>query len=227
MRLIAYARASTEDQQLTLAAQEAKLRDYCRVYDHEIAEMVVGSESGKSIDGRGEFTRVLDLLRKDGTLDGLLVLKIDRLTRDVGDGVMLLKTYFGEDSQYGKHLFSVQDYIDTRTAAGRCMFSMLLVFAQFEREQIVERTKAALQHKIANLQRVGEVRYGWNLADDGKTLQPNAAEQEVINLMRQLRRDGQSFAAIADHLNARGIKTKKGREWHRRSVNRILNRIAE
>jgi hypothetical protein len=65
------------------------------------------------------------------------------------------------------------------------------------------------------------------LANDGKTLQPNATKQEVIELMRQLRRDGRSVAAIADHLNACGIKTKEGREWHRRSINRILNRIAE
>jgi site-specific DNA recombinase len=162
------------------------------------------------------------MLRK-GEADGIVVGKLDRLTRNVADWQALIDGYFGERA--GKQLFSVADSIDTRTAAGRLVLNVLLSVAQWERETNCERTREALQHKISRGERCGKVRYGYNLADDGKTLVANSAEQNAITTMVQLRNAGQTLRKIAAELTQRGIPTKEsGNAWSYAAVRRILNR---
>ena len=147
----------------------------------------------------------------------------DRLTRSVADWQTLIDGYFGEKA--GKQLFSLSDSIDTRTAAGRMVLNMLLVVSQWEREIIGERTRDALRHKIRKGQRVGRVLYGYDLADDGKTLVANEAEQQTISLITELRASGRSLQQIAAELSERGIPTKSGLpNWVHTSVRRILDR---
>jgi site-specific DNA recombinase len=225
VRLVAYARASTEDQQITLDDQQEKLRGYAAVYDHTIVELVVGAESGKSIVKRPEFQRALELLR-NGSADGLLVYKLDRLARNIADGQRLMDEFFGDKSKYGKHLCSVTDYIDTRTAAGRMMFNINMLFAQYERELIGERTSNALQHKIKKGERTGRIRFGYDLAEDEIMLVPNESEQQAIGLMVEWRQAGMSLRSIAEELSYMGIPTKDGKPWAHGTVRNILKRVA-
>jgi site-specific DNA recombinase len=110
----------------------------------------------------------------------------------------------------GKQLFSVNDAIDTRTAAGRLVLNVLLSVAQWERETTGERTREALRHKIAIGQRCGKVRFGYDLARDGMTLVPNVSEQATIALITQLRSAGYALREIAAELTVRSIPTKEG-----------------
>ena len=165
----------------------------------------------------------LGKLRK-GAVEGIVVAKLDRLTRSVGDWQDLIESYFGEKA--GKQLFSVADSIDTRTAAGRLVLNVLLSVAQWERETIGERTRDTLQHKITKGERVGKVRFGYDLADDGINLIPNEAEQATIRLIRELRTAGGSYRSIAVELNRLGIATKEGGLWVHTSVTGILMRNA-
>src|SRR5262249_5495427 len=151
--------------------------------------------------------------------DGIVIAKLDRLTRSVVDGGTLIAEYFGEKKGY--ELFSVGDHINTRTAAGRLVLNVLLSVSQWEREAIGERTRDALRHKIANGERCGKVRFGYDLAPDGKMLVANAVEQTAIALMRELRAAGESLRAIAAELNKRSIGTKEGRPWKFTSIKGI------
>ena len=156
---------------------------------------------------------------------GLLIAKLDRLSRSVKDWNTLIDGYFGEKA--GKQLFSVADSIDTRTAAGRLVLNVLMSVAQWERETIGERTRDALQHKIrVKGERCGKVRFGYNLGRDGKTLVPNPVEQKAIRLMKGLRLAGKSYPEIAAELDARGIKTKEGGKWLPMTVRNIVLRAA-
>src|SRR4029077_10926544 len=83
MKLLGYARASTEDQELTLEAQPGKLRCYCELHEHNLVDIVVASESAKSLDRSG-LQSILTRLR-DNEADGMLVVKLDRLTRELED----------------------------------------------------------------------------------------------------------------------------------------------
>jgi DNA invertase Pin-like site-specific DNA recombinase len=121
----------------------------------------------------------------------------------------------------------VADSIDTRTAAGRLVLNVLLSVAQWEREATGERTREALRHKIRIGERCGKVRFGFNLAEDGKTLVPNAAEQQTIVLIAELRAAGRTYRQIAAELSERSIPTKEGAlNWTHTTVGRILKRKA-
>ena len=218
-------RVSTLDQSeygVSLGSQESKLMAFALLHEMEVVESIVDAgESGKSLDRPG-LQKSLELLR-NGVADGLVVAKLDRLTRNIGDWQFLIANYFGEKA--GMQLFSVADCIDTRSAGGRLVLNMLLSLAQAEREMTSERTRESLRHKIASGQRCGKLRYGYDLADDGKMLIPNAGELAAITLMMSLRDDGYSLRKIAAELTLRGIPTKEGGPaWSHTAISRILRR---
>lgn len=226
MRVIAYARVSTTDQAdngVSLEAQTTKLAAYASLYDLTIVETIEDAgESAKSLNRPG-LQRALAMLRK-GEADGLVIVKLDRLTRSVADWQSLIDGYFGERG--GKQLMSVSDSIDTRTAGGRMCLNLLLVVSQWEREVIGERTREALRHKIRNRERVGKVRFGYDLGADGVGLIENAAEQAAIALMAEMRQSGATLQAIAAELNERGIRPKQSATWDHSTVRKILKRQA-
>jgi DNA invertase Pin-like site-specific DNA recombinase len=117
MAKIGYARASTQDQDLTV--QLEKLRDAgCDVVRAEKA-------TGTSRDARPELETLLQFLR-DG--DELVVTKIDRLARSIADLQDILRTLKAK----GVRLKALDQPIDTSSAAGKAFLDMLGVFAEFE-----------------------------------------------------------------------------------------------
>lgn len=66
--------------------------------------------------------------------------------------------------------------------------------------------------------RVGEVPYGFQLAEDGVHLVGNAAEQGLVQTIRDLKAKGYTWAQVADEMNGRGLVTKKGRPWSWRTA---------
>jgi DNA invertase Pin-like site-specific DNA recombinase len=224
MKVIGYIRVSTEEQATSgqsLEAQRGKLEGYATLYDLELVSIVVDAGvSAKSLNRPGLRDALATLKR--GKADGLLIAKLDRLTRSVGDWQELIEDYFGEKA--GKQLLSVADCIDTRTAAGRLVLNVLLSVAQWEREAIGERTRDTMQSMISRGMRCGKVRFGFDLADDGVNLIPNVQEQEAIALMMELRDAGMSYPAIVAELNARGIPTKECKQWQPMTVRNILLR---
>jgi site-specific DNA recombinase len=227
MKVVAYIRVSTDEQAASgqsLDTQQAKLRAYADLFDLELVDVVVDAgESAKSLKRPG-LQRALAMIRT-GEAEGLVIAKLDRLTRSIADWQILIDGYFGERA--GKQLFSVGDSIDTRTAAGRLVLNMLLSVAQWEREAIGERTKEVLQEKISRGERCGKIRFGYDLAEDGKTLVANTEETAAIAVMQGLRAAGQSYRKIAGEMGRRGIRTKEGNDlWSHTAVARILRRAA-
>lgn len=225
MNVVGYTRVSTEEQEevgKSLKTQAEKIEGYCKLYDLTLVEVVSDTGSGKNLKRPG-LQKVLGML-SDGRVAGLVVGKLDRLTRSIRDWQWLIENAFGEKS--GQQLFSVSDSIDTRTAAGRLVLNMLLSVAQWERETISERTKEALQYKISRGERCGKLRFGHDLAPDGAKLVPNEREQASLQLMRNMRGCGQSFRAIAREMNAMGILAKEGKPWQHTSVREVLRRAA-
>jgi len=225
-KAIGYVRVSTEEQAadgVSLAAQEAKIKAYADLYDLDLVEIIVDAgQSAKTLDRPG-IKRALEMLT-DKKADGLLVAKLDRLTRSVADLNRLIERFFSEKA--GRLLWSVADAIDTRTAAGRLVLNILASVSQWEREAIAERTRDALRHKKALGQRVGSVPFGSRLAADGITLEPEPAEREIMDLVAELRRSGLSIRGIVAEMNSRGVLTKEGGKWHIATVQRVLAAVA-
>jgi DNA invertase Pin-like site-specific DNA recombinase len=117
MTVIGYARVSTTDQSLDI--QEAALKAAgCEVIRSE-------KRSGTTTTGRAELQTVLDFLRPG---DALMVTRIDRLARSIGD----LQDIVRAVKARGATLKATEQPIDTGTAAGKCFLDMLGVFAEFE-----------------------------------------------------------------------------------------------
>ena len=112
-----YARVSSVDQDLTIQ-REALEKVGCVTIR---AEKV----SGTSTQGREELRTLLDFIR-DG--DELVVTRVDRLARSIGD----LQDVVRELKAKGATLRAIEQPIDTSTAAGKAFLDMLGVFAEFE-----------------------------------------------------------------------------------------------
>ena len=232
--VVGYRRVSTEEQANdggSMESQGTKIRLYCDLHDLRLLRIVDDpGESGKTLDRPGVRQALEDLAK--GRADGIVVTKLDRLTRYLGDWVHLIERYF--DERAGCHLFSVGDSVDTRTAAGRMVLNIIMSVAQWERETIAERTADALQAKISRGERCGRVRYGYELDEQGPRnaetgrpimLRPVAHEQRAIALMQGWKERGVEYREMVALLEELGIETKTGgRIWLPATIHRILRR---
>ena len=224
-RTVAYLRVSTDKQAehgVSLDAQRAKVEAYASLYDLDLVAVEVDAgASAKSLDHRPALDRALALLAA-AEADALLVVKLDRLTRSVRDLGELVERF----QRGGWALLSVGEQVDTRTAGGRLVLNVLASVAQWEREAIGERTRAALAHKRANGEKTGGAApYGYRLAEDGIHLEPEPSEQEALALILALRADGLSLRAVAARLNADAVPAR-GSRWHPTTVAVLVKREA-
>jgi DNA invertase Pin-like site-specific DNA recombinase len=114
-------------------------------------------------------------------------------------------------SKAGADLVSLSEKIDTTSAAGKMVFRMLAVLAEFERDQVSERTTMAMQHKRSKGERVSRhIPYGEQLSADGIHLLPHAGEQTVIAIARELHSAGLSSRGIARQLAEQGLYSRAG-----------------
>jgi len=220
---IGYIRVSTEGQAVdgvSLAAQRAKLDAWCQANDYRLAAVYADRGiSGCRADNRPELANALDHATKAKA--ALVVYSLSRLARSTADTLQIADRI----ERAGADLVSLTERIDTTSAAGKMVFRMLAVLAEFERDLVSERTTAALQHKRAKGERVGKVPFGFDLADDGVNLIPNDTEQRCINDIETLRAKGYSLRSIAGELTRRNITTKEGNStWTHTAVKRILDR---
>jgi len=213
-KTVAYLRVSTDKQDISLDAQQAKVRAYAELYELELVAVVAETESAKSL-GREGLQRALGMLGNEA--DALLVVKLDRLTRSVQDLGELLDRYFHKHA-----LLSVGEQVDTRSAAGRLVLNVLASVAQWERETIGERTSAAMKHKQAQGEYIGgHAPYGYRLK--GGELVPHNGEQKVITAALKLRAAGLSLRQIAHELHKRGFVARTGSAFHAQQVRRITD----
>jgi site-specific DNA recombinase len=227
MIVIGYTRVSSEEQAregVSLSAQAEKVGLYCGLHNLDLLDVVVDAGVSAKTLARPGLARVLAAL-DDGSVGGLVVFKLDRLTRSLGDWSALIDRYFGRTG--GPSLMSVSESIDTRSAAGRMVLNMLMTVAQWERETIVERTRSAMAYKRSKGERISRrIPFGSDLAEDGKTLVDNPTERAVLLSIREWQGQGWGTRKIATELNTRGVPTKLGGAWSHSSVRAIVNRAS-
>jgi site-specific DNA recombinase len=142
--ILAYIRTSTEDQTLSLDAQRAKVDAMATMRDLTVDEYIAEQESAKTLDRTG-VQRLLALVQA-GQVSVVLIAKLDRLTRSVRDSGDITTLF----QKHGVTLISVAEMLDLSTATGRMIVNILATLAQWEREQISERTATVLRHKKAS-----------------------------------------------------------------------------
>jgi len=151
-RAVLYLRVSTVDQ--TTANQERELREIAGRMGCEIVKVYKdhGISGAKGRDKRPAF----DALCRDATkrqFDVVMAWSVDRLGRSLQD----LVTFLSEIHALGIDLFLHQQGLDTTTPAGKAMFGMLGVFAEFERAMIQERVRAWHERRLREQSWAGRV----------------------------------------------------------------------
>jgi site-specific DNA recombinase len=220
MNAIIYTRVSTlgqAEEGVSMDAQQIRAAAWAASNGYGVAETFSDAGvSGKRAGNRPGLQNALEAAcRVRGNV--LVVYSLSRLARSTKDAIAIAERL----EKAGADLVSLTERIDTTTAAGKMMFRMLAVLAEFERDLVSERTKAALAHKSAKGERVGGVPFGFQLADDRVRLLPDAGEQATLRDLHELRTSGMSWRAIADTLNGRGIPTKTGRSWTWQTTRKI------
>jgi len=166
---------------------------------------------------------LVDAIGALGPGDVLVVAKRDRLGRDTFNVALIQRLV---ERQGARIVSAAGEGTDSDDPASRLLRQMVDSFAEYERALIRQRTKAALATKRARGERVGNIRFGFRLSGDGRTLEPHPSEQRAIRVMRDLRAAGCSCQAIADELTAQGFCTRTGRPWIRTRVHAVLHTAA-
>lgn len=229
-RVVGYVRVSTDGQAdagVSLEAQAAKLRAYAAVIDLTLVDVVVDAGASAKTLERPGLSRVLAMLDA-GEADGVLVCKLDRLTRSVRDLGDLVDRYFAPGRAA---LLSVAESVDTRSAGGRMVLNLLTVISQWEREAIGERTRDALGHLRNMGVQLGGEALGWRRGDaldkaGRRVVERVEAEAAAVARILELRRGGSSMRAIAATMTAEGYATKAGGRWHAATVLRVVRRAS-
>lgn len=216
---IGYIRVSTEGQAqdgVSLDAQRAKIEAWALLNDYELTAVHVDAGiSGKGMANRPGLQAALADCRKGSAL---VVYSLSRLARSTKDTIEISERL----TKIGADLVSLSEKIDTTSAAGKMVFRMLAVLAEFERDQISERTTTAMQFKKAKGELVGAIPFGFTLEADGINLTPNATEQDVIKQARELRASGLSLQKVANELARRGFNARNGKPFQATQIMRMV-----
>jgi DNA invertase Pin-like site-specific DNA recombinase len=216
---IGYIRVSTEGQAtdgVSLDAQRAKIEAWAVLNDYELTAIHVDAGiSGKGMANRPGLQDALADCRKGSAL---VVYSLSRLARSTKDTIEISERL----AKSGADLVSLSEKIDTTSAAGKMVFRMMAVLAEFERDQISERTSTAMQFKKSKGELVGAVPYGFELAADGVNLMENAGEQVVIQQAREMKASGLSLRKIAAELARRGFNARNGQAFQSTQIMRMV-----
>ena len=204
-----YTRVSTTMQVdgYSLDAQKEKLKRYAEFQNMEIVnEYSDEGKSGKSVEGRPEFQRMLDNI-ENGTdeVQFVLVFKLSRFGRNAADVLNSLQRM----QDFGVNLICVEDGIDSSKDSGKLMISVLSAVAEIERENILVQTMEGRKQKAREGKwNGGFAPYGYELVNG--ELQIAEDEAEIIRLIYdKFIHTNMGISAIAAWLNQHGYKKKK------------------
>ena len=230
VNLIGYVRVSTERQQDGYGpdSQIADIRKWAKANGHKVIAIYQDAISGKTdaIDRPG-LSDALDQLRPPPRATGLVVARLDRLARSFTVQEAILAVIW----QAGATAFSVdagevpQDDPDDpmRTAIRQIMG----VIHQLDRALIVKRMRAGRTAKAAQGKHAtGPYRYGYRGEGNGRDRDaaPRSDEQDTVERILALRRDGESYRSIAATLDTEDRKPRRGDHWQPTSVRNIIER---
>ncbi|WP_239394232.1 recombinase family protein [Frankia sp. CiP3] len=225
VRVGIYLRRSSDDenQPYTIEAQDERLRSYIDSQPNWVVALRFADDASGATTERKDLQRALSAAR-NGLIDVLLVYRVDRLSRSLRDTVHLLE----ELDQAGVVFRSATEPFDTATPIGRMLLQMLAMFAQFERDMIIDRVIAGMERKAAKgLWKGGRRPFGYQVDTTAKKLILDETEAPIIRMIfNTYVRDRLGTKSIANVLNNRGLRTTVGGPWSGHKILRMLdNRI--
>lgn len=180
MKIAAYLRVSTDDQKID--SQLDSIKKYCELKDWPAPVLFIDhGESGKK-ESRPQLDEMLKRIQNK-EFNALIVFKFDRLSRSTIQLIQLMELFKAHDVNF----ISLGESIDTTTPAGKMIFGIFAVLAEFERENIVARVKAGIRAAKSR---------GIHCGRD-----PYKTTPETIQTIIELKSQGLSLNQIKDKVN--------------------------
>lgn len=215
-------RVSTEDQAKGDSPEihEARARAYASAKGWQVVELYdlagIKGWSGKTIREHPLAKKMIADVKR-GHITGLIFSKLARLARNTRELLELADEF----RLLGGDMISLHESIDTSTPSGRFFFTILAAMGQWEREETTDRINASFQTR-AKLGKLlnKNVPYGYKVEDGKMVIHPDEApiRKQAFELFLQHRRK----YTVAQMLNAKGYRTRKGRKWEETQIKDIL-----
>ena len=218
-KFISYLRVSTKaqgDSGLGLDAQRESIKQFLNGGDWQLLDEYVEVESGKN-NNRFQLRAALEECQLTGAK--LLVAKLDRLSRDMAFIVNLMSS---------KVEFVIADF----PAANKFTIHIFAALAEYERELIGQRTKAALARSakakgVKGPENLGpHLERGREQGTRASILRADAFAESLYPKIKAYQQQGQNLRQIAESLNKRGVLTARGLDgaWTPTAVRNVLER---
>jgi DNA invertase Pin-like site-specific DNA recombinase len=228
VKLVGYVRVSTDrqvEEGLGLAEQERAIRAWAKAGQHRIVgwHRDEGRSGAEGLASRLGLAGALDDVEA-GRAQGLVVLRLDRLARDL----LVQEQLLAEVWRHGGEVFSTAggeaNLRDDPADPSRKLIRRILgAVAEYERELLLLRLKRGRALKHAR----GGFAYGsppFGMRAEGKELVPDRVERRTLIRMRQLRAQGLSLREVAARLDAMGDRPRRASRWSAQTVARALDR---
>lgn len=215
-----YARTSPSSREFNYSIDEQVKRCWARCDEMDWAVRYVFTdedESGRDAE-RPHFQEMLEKAEQ-GLFDVVVFWKLDRFCRSLVDLVKTEEKLDGWDVA----LHSVTEFLDTTSPVGRFNFRNLASAAELESDLTSQRVKLGMRGLAKELKWPNDLPpLGYDRSDDG-TLVVNREEADLVRRIFRLYLEERSMPQVAYILNEEGIRTKRGKEWRRQSVKKVLS----
>ena len=204
-KCVLYPRVSTE-MQVDGYSLEGQKNGLKRFADREEMEIVGiyedAGKSGKSIEGRPAFKKMLSDIKNGLEIDYILVYKLSRFGRNAADILNSLEFV----QSYGINLICIEEGIDSSQTSGKLLISVLSAVAEIERENIIEQTMNGRREKARQGGwNGGFAPYGYYLKDNQLLIEETEAEAIRI-IFDKFANSDIGLGGVAKYLNLQGIK---------------------
>lgn len=205
MKCVLYPRVSTEMQVdgFSLDGQRSSLKRFADREEMTVVDIYEDAgKSGKSIEGRPAFKKMLSDIENGLQIDYILVYKLSRFGRNAADILNSLEFI----QSYGINLICIEEGIDSSQASGKLLISVLSAVAEIERENIIEQTMNGRKEEARQGGwNGGFAPYGYYLKDKNLFIQEE--EAEVIRIIYdKFANTEMGYGGVAQYLNLQGIE---------------------
>lgn len=219
LRVAIYARKSAEDErQTSLETQVKTCENFIAHYDFLECAYTFKEDnvSGMFTKNRKQYLQMLDLAERK-EIDVILVMRLDRLARDLGDSATAIKLL----KAYDCYLIAGDDISDSTTPVGEFMRGILLAQNQYHSRYVASAVMAVECRNAKDGKSAGSAPpYGLKVVE--KRFQINEDEAPAIRLMFDRVAKGHSYKQVIEELTALGYKTRKGNAFSQSTLHSLL-----
>ena len=233
-----YIRVSTDKQfkdGYGLEDQKKRLEQYCLAKNYDVYKIYCDGESAKEKNYRPQYNEMLESMKK-GKFNKILTIKLDRISRSTKDFYILLETIKENNCE----LEFIDTPLDLSGSGGKMMAGILILFAEFERDLIVDRTLRGVNEAAHNGHFGGPLPLGYMKpiinGKKSKTLSIYEYEAKVVREIFDLCLNGKTYSQIANVMKEKysnltydrkdsvtGEIISKNRVWKDSTICVILN----